>query len=186
MSDPSQHFRTTEQQKFESLALELPITFSRPIETRLRLPGNAMDGDPENWKRLEDDWASFWRPRGQERLQSGGKASVEGTARIQGCLQIADQFTLDPFWVDLVVRNPLNVEVTFSGLTAVVKDAQGEESLTPDFVEVEVIDDLTLDARESRTVSRLLTCLSCPSHCGGPDTHCCQMLKASSVGCDAC
>ena len=59
------------------------------------------------------------------------------------------------------MRNPLNVEVTISGLTAVIKDAKAPESPTPSFVEVELIDDLTLGARESRTVSR--TCrLICP------------------------
>lgn len=61
------------------------------------------------------------------------------------------------------MRNPLNVEVTISGLTAVVKDAKAPESPSPGFVEVEVIDDLTLGARETRTVSytrtRGLLCL---------------------------
>lgn len=52
-----------------------------------------------------------------------------------------------------MLRNPLNVEVTFSGLTAVVQDAKAQAESPPDFVEVEVIDDLILGARESRTVS---------------------------------
>lgn len=52
-----------------------------------------------------------------------------------------------------MLRNPLNVEVTFSGLTAVVQDATAQAESPPDFVEVEVIDDLILGARESRTVS---------------------------------
>lgn len=59
----------------------------------------------------------------------------------------------DPFWVDVVLRNPLNVEVTISGLTVVVQDAKAPEQSTSDFIEVEVLDDLVLGARESRTVS---------------------------------
>ncbi|KIP12403.1 hypothetical protein PHLGIDRAFT_27246 [Phlebiopsis gigantea 11061_1 CR5-6] len=135
------HFKFTEPDKFESASLHLPVKFCQPKETRLRLPGNAMDGNPENWKRLEEDWTSFWRPRGQEHLQSGGKAAVG-----------------DTFWIDLVMRNPLNVEVTISGLTAVVKDAKAPESPSPGFVEVEVIDDLTLGARETRTIPIAVNC----------------------------
>ena len=60
----------------------------------------------------------------------------------------------DTFWVDVVLRNPLNVEVTISGLTVLIQDAkEPEQASTSDLVEVEVIDDLVLGARESRTVS---------------------------------
>lgn len=47
-------------------------------DSRLRLPGDAMVGEPESWKQLEDEWEQFWRPRGRERLEQGGKAAVNG------------------------------------------------------------------------------------------------------------
>lgn len=77
---------------------------------------------------------------------------------VVNCFESCDELSkcAEPFWVDLVLRNPLNVEVAISGLTAVVRDAKVEgDSSTPDFVETEVIDDLTLGAKECRTVSVL-------------------------------
>ncbi|GJE87623.1 ER-golgi trafficking TRAPP I complex 85 kDa subunit-domain-containing protein [Phanerochaete sordida] len=136
------HFKTIEQDRFNSTVLELPVRFSQPRETRLRLPGNATDGDPQRWEQLEEQWATFWRPRGKERLQPTGKAAVH-----------------DPFWIDVVLRNPLNVEVTLADLTVVVQDASAEgQTSTPDFVEVETIDDLVLGARESRTIPVAVKC----------------------------
>ena len=78
-----QHFKLTEPERFESASLHLPVKFCQPKETRLRLPGNATDGSPENWKRLEEDWSSFWRPQGQEQLQSGGKAAAGGQYNLE-------------------------------------------------------------------------------------------------------
>lgn len=58
--------------------LKLPISFCQAKQTRVRLPGDAVEGDPEVWRVIEDDWAAFWRPRGQERLELSGKAAVNG------------------------------------------------------------------------------------------------------------
>lgn len=58
----------------------------------------------------------------------------------------------ETFWVDLVIRNPLDTEVTLSALTLVVCDPKSGEPI-PDVVEVEVVDDVSLNSRESRTVS---------------------------------
>ncbi|EKM61151.1 uncharacterized protein PHACADRAFT_190295 [Phanerochaete carnosa HHB-10118-sp] len=136
------HFKDTEQERFSSTTLELPVKFCQPGGTRVRLPGNAMNGDPQRWQQLEEQWTTFWRPRGKERLRSTGKAAVH-----------------DPFWVDVILRNPLNVEVTISGLTVIVQDAKSEEQAsTSDFVEVEVIDDLQLGGRETRTIPVAISC----------------------------
>ena len=52
------------------------------------------------------------------------------------------------------MRNPLNVEVSFSQLTLAVKEANSPaDEPVPDFVEVEILDDITLGAKETRTVS---------------------------------
>ena len=58
--------------------------------------------------------------------------------------------------MDLVLRNPLETEITLSALTLIVKDSKSGDSL-PEVVDVEVVDDITLNSFESRTVS-----LGCP------------------------
>lgn len=37
-----------------------------------------MDGDPEEWSQREEDWIAFWKERGKERVEKGGKAAVDG------------------------------------------------------------------------------------------------------------
>lgn len=60
----------------------------------------------------------------------------------------------ETFWVDIALRNPLDVEVTLSGLTVSVRELLAKEAdSNPDFVEVEVIDDIILGAKDTRTVS---------------------------------
>lgn len=54
------------------------------------------------------------------------------------------------------MRNPLNVDVTLSGLSVTVSEASAENAETfKDEVEIEIIDDITLGARETRTVRSL-------------------------------
>lgn len=53
-----------------------------------------------------------------------------------------------------MLRNPLNVEVTISRLSLILRDAKNSDlESVPDYVEVEVIDDVSLGAKETRTVS---------------------------------
>ena len=59
--------------------------------------------------------------------------------------------------MDLVLKNPLDVEVTLSGLTVSVREKSAEDATeTPDFVEVEVVDDVVLGPRDTRTVCIVL------------------------------
>jgi trafficking protein particle complex subunit 8 len=59
----------------------------------------------------------------------------------------------EKFWVDLVLRNPLDSEVNLSNLTVVVEVSQAAYADPPDtFVELEIISDVILGARETRTV----------------------------------
>lgn len=69
----------------------------------------------------------------------------------------------ETFWVDLVVRNPLEVEVSLSSLTVTVRDASLTDDDTPqEFIEVEIIEEITLGARDTRTVSVDAASLSHP------------------------
>ncbi|KZT72776.1 hypothetical protein DAEQUDRAFT_749133 [Daedalea quercina L-15889] len=132
----AKHFKETEPDKWRSSSLRLSVTFCQPKQTRVRFPGNNIEGDPEEWTRREEDWASFWAPRGKEKLERSSKAAVD-----------------EYFWVDLGIRNPLDVEVNLSGLSVIVREASSSDhSTTPDFVEVEVVDGITLGPREYRTI----------------------------------
>ncbi|KAI0715153.1 ER-golgi trafficking TRAPP I complex 85 kDa subunit-domain-containing protein [Earliella scabrosa] len=130
------HYKETEGEKWKSLNLELPITFCQAKQTRIRSPGDAVEGDSAAWDKLEQDWSAFRASRGKEKLEKSGKAAVDET-----------------FWVDLVVRNPLEVDVTLSNLTVTVRETSSKDvDTTQDFVEVEVIEDVTLGPRDTRTI----------------------------------
>lgn len=58
--------------------LKLPITFVQVKQSRVRLPGDASEGPPEEWDLREQDWLTFWKSRGKEKLEKGGKAAVDG------------------------------------------------------------------------------------------------------------
>jgi hypothetical protein len=63
------------------------------------------------------------------------------------------------FWVDLVLRNPLDVDVNLSNLTVTVQASDSNPaSDASESLEVEVIDDIHLNALESRTVGLQLHC----------------------------
>ncbi|KAI0361180.1 hypothetical protein OH77DRAFT_1417397 [Trametes cingulata] len=136
------HFKATEGDAWKKLGLQLPITLCQAKQTRIRSPGDAVEGDSAAWEKLEQDWAAFWSTRGKEKLGKSGKAAVNET-----------------FWVDLVLRNPLDAEVTLSGLTVAVRDASANDAeMNPDFVEVEVIDDVVLGAKDTRTIPVAVKC----------------------------
>ncbi len=78
LNDHSQHFKTTDGDKWKSLNLQLPITFCQAKQTRIRTPGDAVEGDPAAWEKLEQDWSSFWTSRGKEKLGKSAQAAVNG------------------------------------------------------------------------------------------------------------
>ncbi|CAL1695522.1 unnamed protein product [Somion occarium] len=135
------HFKSTEEERWASMELELPVSFVQVKESRVRLPGDAIEGPPEEWELREEDWLSFWKSRGPEKLERGGKAAVDET-----------------FWLDLVVRNPLDVDVTLSGLTAIAEEVAAGEAGPSDLVEVEAVDDISLSAKETRTIPIAIKC----------------------------
>jgi hypothetical protein len=61
----------------------------------------------------------------------------------------------ETFWVDLAVRNPLDAEVNLSNLTLVVQDVNESQPFgeSHSLVDVDIIEDVVLAPRESRTVS---------------------------------
>jgi hypothetical protein len=55
--------------------------------------------------------------------------------------------------VDLVVHNPFNAEVNLSELTATVTGLPSGSEWSPELVDVEILDEIILDPKETRTVN---------------------------------
>ncbi|KAH9944035.1 ER-golgi trafficking TRAPP I complex 85 kDa subunit-domain-containing protein [Epithele typhae] len=136
------HFKATEGEAWQKLGLQLPVSFCQAKQTRVRSPGDSVHGDSTIWEKLEEDWSYFWTSNGKEKLGKSGKAAVNET-----------------FWVDLVLKNPLDVEVWISALTVRVRDASAQDTENePDFLEVERIDDIKLGAKDTRTIPIGVNC----------------------------
>ena len=78
------------------------------------------------------------------------------------------------------------MEISLSGLTVIVQEGSAQEAETrPEGVEVEVIDDVVLGPRDTRTVSGLME-LSWDWDSPAPDPCWYQMPETSVAGCHAC
>jgi hypothetical protein len=55
--------------------------------------------------------------------------------------------------VDLVVHNPFNAEVNLSELTVIVTGLPSGSEWSPELVDVEILDEIILDPKETRTVN---------------------------------
>ncbi|KAI6047762.1 ER-golgi trafficking TRAPP I complex 85 kDa subunit-domain-containing protein [Pisolithus marmoratus] len=130
------YLKSVSSQEVHLNDLITPIKFTVPASGRLILRRDAVGGGESDWKQMEETWKSFWKPRGKETLEKSGKAVIG-----------------DSFWVEIVLRNPLDAEVTLANLTLTV-EAQGHgcDWLSRN-VQVESIDEITLYAKESRPVS---------------------------------
>ncbi|KAA1467917.1 hypothetical protein DENSPDRAFT_856966 [Dentipellis sp. KUC8613] len=129
-----QHFLDTSEDRHDIAGMKLPVTFCIPKATRVRLPGDSVGGSQNIWEAREDTWRTFWKNHGKEGLRGSGTAPVN-----------------EHFWVELSLHNPLDVEVNLSNLTLVVQDSQSSDT-SMDFLEVEVVDDIILSPKESRTI----------------------------------
>ncbi|KAJ7706314.1 ER-golgi trafficking TRAPP I complex 85 kDa subunit-domain-containing protein [Mycena rosella] len=131
------HFKSTAGDEVELLDLKLPFSFCLQKQTRLRQPQDSQEDGGVDWQSREENWIKFWKGLGRtESLTKTGKVAVDET-----------------FYVDLVLRNPLDAEVNLSNVTVVVQDSHSETASTSQsFLEVEVVEDVTLGPRESRTI----------------------------------
>jgi hypothetical protein len=55
--------------------------------------------------------------------------------------------------VNLVVHNPFNTEVNLSELTVIVTGIPSGSEWSPELVDVEILDEIILDPKETRTVN---------------------------------
>ncbi|KAG5647603.1 hypothetical protein DXG03_008956 [Asterophora parasitica] len=131
------HFKATSPDTDQLADLKMPFTFCLERQTRLRLLDATQNSEDTVWEAREGQWKTFSKSLGRkEGLSSSGKASVDET-----------------FWVDIVLRNPLDTEVNLSNLTVAVHELNAQDpSSSTSFVEVETIEDIALGPEESRTV----------------------------------
>lgn len=116
--------------------LIIPIKFAVPASGRLIVRGDTVGGGVSEWERMEETWRSFWKPRGKEALEKSGKAVVG-----------------DSFWVEVVLYNPLDAEVTLANVTLIV-EAQGHDcDWLSRNVQVESINEIVLHAKENHPIS---------------------------------
>ncbi|KAJ7654956.1 ER-golgi trafficking TRAPP I complex 85 kDa subunit-domain-containing protein [Mycena polygramma] len=131
------HFKSTAGEQVDLLDLTLPFTFCLQGQTHLRLPRVGQEDGEVEWQSREEAWTKFWKGR-------GGTGSLTQTGKV-----VVDE----TFFVDLVLRNPLDVEVNLSKVTVIVEETPSENASTSkSFLDVEVVEDITLGPRESRTV----------------------------------
>ena len=60
--------------------------------------------------------------------------------------------SLELFWVDVALRNPLDADVNLANITLVVEEAGATDATSSDFTEVEVVTELLLRPKESMVV----------------------------------
>ncbi|KAG8949630.1 hypothetical protein FRC04_008376 [Tulasnella sp. 424] len=128
----------------------LPVSISQASRTRRRFAAlHSREGDPvdlnertqETLEALEERWRTFWRAapdNNKERLEKSGSGEVG-----------------EKLWVDIVVKNPLETELTLSDATILVRDIgqnEGGDGI-PEGVEIEVVPEIQLGPKERRTVS---------------------------------
>lgn len=127
----------------------LPVSISQASRTRRRFAAlHSREGDPVDLnertqgtlEELEERWRTFWRAapnNNKERLEKSGSGEVG-----------------EKLWVDIVVKNPLDTELTLSDATILVKEigqSEGGDAI-PEGVEIEVVPEISLGSKERRTV----------------------------------
>ncbi|GAW06029.1 hypothetical protein LENED_007922 [Lentinula edodes] len=116
----------------------LPFTFCLASQSCFRFTNDNIRGESSEWEKREEAWSRFNKSRGvTSRFATNQKAYVN-----------------EPFWVDLVLKNPLDVNVTLTDVTLVIRESNViEPSPSKLSAEIEVIEDVIIGAKETRTIS---------------------------------
>ncbi|KAJ4485976.1 ER-golgi trafficking TRAPP I complex 85 kDa subunit-domain-containing protein [Lentinula aciculospora] len=132
-----EHLRAITPDLPQESDIRLPFTFCNPSQSCLRFPNENNRGEPSEWEQREESWNRFDKSRGvSSRFATNYKAYVN-----------------EPFWVDLALKNPLDVNITLADLTLVVQELNDvDPSSLKVFLEIEVIESVTIGAKETRTI----------------------------------
>uniref|UniRef100_A0A0W0FGI2 Uncharacterized protein n=1 Tax=Moniliophthora roreri TaxID=221103 RepID=A0A0W0FGI2_MONRR len=131
-----EHYKSITSNDEQISSLKLSINFCVPQQTSVRY-SRRDEGDVQEWIKREEDWKGFCKSRGiSESLIKDYKVSLDET-----------------FYVDLILRNPYQVEINLANLTVVVREPNAEDpSSSKIFVQAEILDNVTIRPRETRTV----------------------------------
>ncbi|KAG8936905.1 hypothetical protein FRC02_009995 [Tulasnella sp. 418] len=123
--------------------LSLPVPLSQPSLCKIRFSGDSSGVDEEDsaeWNVMEEHWTTFWK--------TTPASKKEGVKRSGGA-EVGE-----PFWVELVLKNPLDTEVVLSDVAVKAKEISAGESGTEEAeITVESIPTVTISARAKTTVS---------------------------------
>ncbi|KAL1737123.1 ER-golgi trafficking TRAPP I complex 85 kDa subunit-domain-containing protein [Schizophyllum commune] len=138
----SHYLSTLPSPNDSEVKVELPFRFSQARETKVRVPGNTLGGKAVSnaWAAREDVWKSF--------------AKKQGLSTPKGYLIDCDDsapIVAETFWVDVALRNPLEADVFLNNLTLKLADEDVGG------VDIEVLDDIQLGPRETRTIPIAVT-----------------------------
>ncbi|KAF6766545.1 ER-golgi trafficking TRAPP I complex 85 kDa subunit-domain-containing protein [Ephemerocybe angulata] len=135
------HLQSTEPEKIDSLNLTVPFKFCQPKQCKVRYPGGDRVSASPIWESCEEDWNTYQKT-------SGNKQPLAIDRKV--CAN-------ELFWVDVTLNNPLTAEVNLGNVTLLVERRGGQEE-EETFVDIEVIQEVTLRPRETRTIPISLKC----------------------------
>jgi hypothetical protein len=120
----------------------------------LRFPGDNLNPDDDVWLSRQDAWKAFWKSRGgSENIAAGGKVSMCGVFIPHSGKGSSTNLPLpELFWMDLIMQNPLDAEINLSNVTLVVNGHLSDPASADDFIEVEVIKEVTIGPQSSISV----------------------------------
>ncbi|KIM47871.1 hypothetical protein M413DRAFT_211893 [Hebeloma cylindrosporum] len=129
------YWKSTEPDQIPATNLRTPFKLCLTKQSSLRFLGdNCTDDDV--WLSRQDAWKAFWKSR-------GGSEHVAASGKVSMC---------ELFWMDLIMQNPLDAEINLSNVTLVVNENLSNPASADDFIEVEVIKEVTIGPQASISV----------------------------------
>ncbi|KAL4266576.1 ER-golgi trafficking TRAPP I complex 85 kDa subunit-domain-containing protein [Pleurotus pulmonarius] len=123
------HYKSVSGDNLELDDLLPPFKLVRPRETKLRLPRDSSAQEDTVWEKREQDWTAFQRAQGAKSvLAQNQKVTVNET-----------------FWIDVVIENPLDAEISLSNLSITTQDSAA-------YIEAEIVTEIILVPLEVQTI----------------------------------
>ncbi|KAJ3844312.1 ER-golgi trafficking TRAPP I complex 85 kDa subunit-domain-containing protein [Lentinula raphanica] len=137
-----EHLRANTPNLGQQSDITLPFTFCVASQSHLKFENDDNGGEQSEWQEREETWNRYNKSRGiYSRFTTDYKAYVDET-----------------FWVDLVIQNPLNVDITLANLTLTILESNViDPSPSKVGVIIETIESMTIAAKGTRTIPISIT-----------------------------
>ncbi|KAF5385469.1 hypothetical protein D9757_005398 [Collybiopsis confluens] len=129
-----EHLKSTLTDGEQMNELTLPFNLCNPRQTKLRFSDDDSAGQRSEWKKQEETWVRFAKSH-----EMSHHIATESRA-----------YTNEPFWIDLALTNPLDVDVTLTNITVKAQEPDGSSSKS--CLTIGVVDSVTVGAKETRTI----------------------------------